>query len=437
MYKVCQAIDEKLKINKADYYLPYVAMGLVSDMMDMRAYETRYLALQGIAMLNDDLALFNEDKADEIENLYIRELIEKLTGYMFSKFSFKTIGWEVAPMGNAMARVGSRNDTLKLIESMTGSTELVEYQPRRKVKTDPKPDIEIRSIQKEIMRLCTNARGTQARWAKKIAKQCEEDIVNNKLYENKIIIVNAIDYFDEPSKWKLSGVIASQIANKYKRPTLVLKNIIDGEYTGSGRNYDDSPVEDFRGDLGKYSDIIGLGHDSAFGCFIEVDKLESDLAKMNEAYKDYEMKPVFLVDFITNLNRLKTKDIKDIYKYHDIFGSNTLPTPLFIVKAVINVENDVALMGNKQKILKITKNPNIAMIKYHGNDKELLALRGVSKKGFNLTKGWAKTEITCVCTADINEYEGKEYPQLIIKEWEFKEYVKPNKSTKQRKTIKF
>jgi|LGVF01.2.fsa_nt_gb single-stranded-DNA-specific exonuclease len=431
-------MDEKLDVNRADYYLPYVAMGLISDMMDMKSYETRFLTLKGIDILNQQLDLFNDGKEDEIENSYIKELIRKLNAYGSSRFSFKSIGWEVAPMGNAVARVGTRDETLKLIESMTGSTEMVSYQPRRKKGEVDKPPIEIRTIQKDIMRICTNCRSKQTNWAKKIAKQCDEDIINNELYNNQVIIVNASDYFKKKEMWKLSGIIASQIAEKYNKPTLVLKNIIDGEYTGSGRNYNDSPVEDFRGDLGKYSDIIGLGHDSAFGCFIGVDNLEKDLAKMNEAYKDYKMKPVFLVDFITNLNRIKAKDIKDIYKYHDVFGTHTLPTPLFIVKAVIDVDKDVSLLGTSHKILKITKNPKIAMIKYHGKQDDILALRGIGKKGLTV-KGWAKTEITCVCSADVNEWNGEEYPQLIIKDWDFKEYIRPTikGKGKRRSNIKF
>jgi single-stranded DNA-specific DHH superfamily exonuclease len=48
----------------------------------------------------------------------------------------------------------------------------------------------------------------------------------------------------------LAGLIANQIANKYARPTLILRITKDEEgntlYAGSGRNYSNSKLDNFR-----------------------------------------------------------------------------------------------------------------------------------------------------------------------------------------------
>ena len=48
VYKFLKAVDELEWIDKADEFLDLVALGNISDVMDMRSYETRYLTQNGL-----------------------------------------------------------------------------------------------------------------------------------------------------------------------------------------------------------------------------------------------------------------------------------------------------------------------------------------------------------------------------------------------------
>ena len=49
-YKFLQAIDEELWTSFADKYIDLAAIGNIADVMDMRSYETKYIADKGIAV---------------------------------------------------------------------------------------------------------------------------------------------------------------------------------------------------------------------------------------------------------------------------------------------------------------------------------------------------------------------------------------------------
>jgi len=75
----------------------------------------------------------------------------------------------------------------------------------------------------------------------------EARIEEENLLDNKLLILRVPE--EEVDK-NLAGLIANQLANKYARPTLVLRiiNESDGSilYAGSGRNYTNSKLENFR-----------------------------------------------------------------------------------------------------------------------------------------------------------------------------------------------
>ena len=48
VYQLCRVFDDMLTFVCADNYLDIVALGLVSDVMDLRSAETRFLVFEGL-----------------------------------------------------------------------------------------------------------------------------------------------------------------------------------------------------------------------------------------------------------------------------------------------------------------------------------------------------------------------------------------------------
>ena len=99
------------------------------------------------------------------------------------------------------------------------------------------------SLPTTMARICSNVKNRQDRAKEKSAKLLGKQIKKYQLDKNQVLIVDGTDKLDR----SLTGLVAMQIAQKYKKPTLVLQKDKDN-FIGSGRNFNDSPL-DFRGYL--------------------------------------------------------------------------------------------------------------------------------------------------------------------------------------------
>ena len=98
-----------------------------------------------------------------------------------------------------------------------------------------------------MARECTNARSRQNRIKDKAVEQLEIKIANNDLLSNKILFVRLDDDDDFPAV--LNGLVAMQLAAKYKRPTVVARLNKEGYCRGSIRGLNNSELKDFKGFL--------------------------------------------------------------------------------------------------------------------------------------------------------------------------------------------
>ena len=117
-----------------EYFLDLVSLGLIADSMDLRNLESRYYALEGLKERNRHNELLNE--------LEIRFEEEMKFGRTIT-----SVGWAIAPKINGTIRYGKDQEQIDLFRAMLGVQENIEYQPRRKSKYDPKPPIEIHTLQ--------------------------------------------------------------------------------------------------------------------------------------------------------------------------------------------------------------------------------------------------------------------------------------------------
>ena len=111
--------------------------------------------------------------------------------------------------------------------------------------------------------------------------------VTEDILENKILSVRLDDEDKFPSE--LNGLIAMQLSQKYKRPTIVARLNPQGYVRGSIRGLSNSELSSFK----DYLDSTGLfeyvqGHDNAAGCSIKNNDLDELHRRANTDLAQYD-----------------------------------------------------------------------------------------------------------------------------------------------------
>lgn len=407
VHKFCEALDEICGFNNSQNYLDLVACGCVADNMDLRNLETRYYVLQGIKQLEKD----KENRQNNLPitgNSFIQAIIKSKEDNKLKYINIESIGWEIAPLLNGMARFGRQEEKIDTFRALTEQQEDRWYQPRRKNKEDDKPEKILKTLQEDMVRICSNAKGRQDKAKSNGVKKLEEKITEKNLNNNKILIVNSTDVIEDAT---LTGVVANGLANKYKKPCIVLRKKNEECYGGSGRNYAMSPIPNFNKFLSDTNCFTMVsGHDNAFGIEITNDKLFEINDVIADKLQDITMEDIYLVDYEIPIGRLSKQQVIAIGELKDIWG-NTLPKPKFAITNVVVDTKDIELMGEKRNILKFKKH-DISFIKFFANEDLLNEMK--MKKVNSFGKSPKTVEMDIICYASINEYEGVKYPQLEI-----------------------
>ena len=401
VYKFIKEYDKKYGYNYADKYLDLVAIGVISDSMDLRNYETRYFALEGLKTIN---------------NNFVRQFLIKNKLENEEKINFTFVGWKIAPFINAVTRIGSQEERIDLINAFLDKEEMREYQPRRKKKTDPKPPVVIQTLQEAMIRESTNIKARQDKLVKKSMEELVELIELQKLNQNKVIIVNATGMLEK----SFTGLVANKLASIYKRPIIVLKQINNNEseeviFGGSFRNYNLFPVESFMDILKELDTFMMLGgHDNAGGLKIKESKIQETQDKLNEMFKDINIEDVYLVDYEIPIGRLKEKHILQVGKWANIWG-NTLKTPIFAITNIVLKVEDIQLLGEKRNLIKfekqIGKNKIVFIKKFSG---EQTYNKMIMKNSKGLSKKNNKVKLDIIGEFTLNKWNENEYPQIEI-----------------------
>ena len=103
VYKFCSYIDELLNVDYADRLLDLVALGLISDVMDLRYIETRHLISLGL---------------EQIRNPFFKTMVDKQQYSLRDGITPFGIAFYITPYVNATIRMGSQEEKLLLFESM-------------------------------------------------------------------------------------------------------------------------------------------------------------------------------------------------------------------------------------------------------------------------------------------------------------------------------
>lgn len=232
VYKFCSYIDTLLNKDYANNFLDLVAVGMVSDMMDLRDFETKELIDLGVHY---------------IKNPFLLRFVDEQSYSLKGEVTPFGISFYIAPYVNATIRMGSLDEKILLFESML---EFKAYEQIPSTKRGFKGTYETRVEQ--ACRNCKNIKNRQTK-ARDLSLELIEQIIQDEgLLNHPIIIVQ----LDSPVEENLTGLIANQIMGKYMRPVLLLNRYIEvdestGEvlkiaWRGSGRNATYSKLENLR-----------------------------------------------------------------------------------------------------------------------------------------------------------------------------------------------
>ena len=393
-------LDLAHDLKHLDSLLPLVTLGQLADLADVRNLETRGLCLQGL-----------EDFAEN--NLLLKVIIEEQEYSMKGECNFTTISWYVAPLMNAIFRQGTLEDRIDLFKAICNFEEERVYTPQRKTKDNPNKEPIVESLQKNIIRRAKSIKSHQDNEVKKEVKEIQSMVDET----DKVIIVD-ITGIVSPGH---SGLIANRLAHQYKRPVILVN-----DKGGSGRGYDEHPIENFNEWISQSGLIECSGHGNAFGITFAREQIPQLKEWCNEQLQDVDTEPIWHVDFEFDISKLKESHVKRVGQFNSSWGGFGMEEPLFAITGIQIETGDIQRLGAKATMMKFTTEINgqeISFIRPFTGDevyKEFICenakRRGISRDSV----GNKKIEVTLIGKFRINEFGGKQFAQVEIVEFDTK-----------------
>lgn len=383
--KFCTYIDELLGASNADKYIDLAALALISDMMDIRDFETIEYIRQGLA---------------NIHNPFFQAMVHKQEYSLRDGLSPIGIAFYITPYINATIRVGSQEEKQIMFESML---EMYSEDLIPSTKRGCKGQLETRVEQ--ACRNCMNIKKHQGQERDKEAERIEKIIEEENLLENKILAVRLPE--GDVNK-NLTGLIANELMSKYQKPTLLLSSTGD-DWAGSARNFDKSDFKLFK-DFCAASGLINYaeGHQGAFGFSIAKDKFNDFIEYANRELAQYDFTPSYKVDFIFPANNFNKNDILEIAELKSLWGQNMSEALIAIEDIKISKENVILMSPDKSPTIKITLPNGTTLIKFKASVEEYE----------QLTSSTGCLILTVVGTCNSNTWNGTTTPQVLIEEYE-------------------
>lgn len=393
-YKFCSYLDQFLEEKHADDFLDLVAVGCVSDMMELLDWETRLLVTRGLT---------------QIRNPYLKGIIEH------NSFSINrgggvnpfTVSFFIAPYVNATIRVGSQQEKLILFESML---DYRGYELIPSTKRGCKGQTETRVEQ--ACRNCTNLKNKQTKARDASLDAIKFVIENENLLEHKILAIRLPKELE--TEESLTGLIANQLASTYQHPILLMNEKYDenGElvWRGSGRNFANSELENLR-EFVLQSGLVDYaqGHGNAFGISIYDSEFDDFVQWSDMQLKDFDFSPCYKVDFIFQGKDFKGTDILKISELKSLWGQGFQEALIAIEGINLNTDNVQLLSKDKNPTLKISLNNGVDLLKFRSSEEEYNNL-------INSDLGCVNINVVGKC--DRNEWNGRISPQIHIEEYE-------------------
>lgn len=206
-------------------------------------------------------------------------------------------------------------------------------------------------------------------------------------------------------------MVAMQLSSRHNCPTIVARLNDEGYIRGSARGLNQSELKSFK----EFMNETGLfeytmGHDNACGISI----LNSNLAKFhaiaNEKFKNLDFgESVYIADFARDSYAEDLKAIiSDLAQYEFVWGQQN-NEPTILITDINLTKSDISIIGKNKDTLRFQVN-GITYIKFFA--KELI-------EKINRINGVMR--LTIVGTANLNEWNFKITPQVLIKDLDIEE----------------
>lgn len=357
-FKVLQALDYEMGTKYSNQFIDLVGLSIISDGMDVRAYENRWF----VKYILDD--------KEHINNVFIYELFDQLLGDTYTQ---RDISFRIVPLFNSVVRCGTLKDKQDLFMAFCG-----------------------KNI-KDTLAMCQKYHTEQVNKVNKFIEHHQDEI--DAQADSNITIIDAKDV---PQAF--SGLIAGKISGITNKPCIVGKTV-NGELGGSFRGYIPKNVMATLPHINK-----AAGHDiGAYGIFIDtsksqnLDDLRAEIDKM-----DISTIPTVIASFSANKLQM---GIFDEFVGHDDLWGKELDKPKFYIYNITVNSKDIKLMGKKQDTLKIILDKyEIMFFKLSTNQIEQFQI-GLNKS----------LNINLIGTLNINEWRGKKTNQIYVEDFEVTE----------------
>ena len=397
VYKFLQALDDENWTDFADDFLDLCALANISDVMDMRSFETRYLT---------DLGLMN------IKNKFFQALINAQEYSMKGIVNIHNVQWYLTPIINAMIRIGTQEEKELLFKAFIEQDEYFEYKTR--ARKDKPSEVIQESIYDRVARLCKNAKSRQDKKKDKSVEALSQ-IIDKLPVDDKVIVLDTGDLLDRA----LTGVVAIKLAEKYNKPCILVKKHIDDTdkknvkitYGGSARNIDHSPIDSFKDVVNNtYAFNFANGHPNAFGVDFDIDKIDEIIDLFNEVLKDVEYDSTYRCDFIIDIDDMNVGIVTELASKLENIIAQGIEDPMLAIENICLSKREFEIFGKNEDTISF----NIDGIKYVQfkckDDNELYDF---------LQNAWDDEDIVkfnIVGKPTINEYNGIRTPQIIVED---------------------
>lgn len=375
-----RALDDYYICDYADKFLDLCAFANISDVMDIRNSQTRYYIEEGIKNVKNKFLLALA-KAQEFSTKGVTNI--------------HTISWYWTPILNSMIRIGEIEDRNLVFRAFIETDEVFPYKKRGS-------DVEVdEDIYTRAARLCKNIKAKQDKMRDALYNDLKDEIhPDDKVV---ILVANGADS-------GIVGLSTMKLCDYAQKPTILLQEYKDGVLGGSARNYNGSPVKDFK----ELVNSVGLfnfaqGHSGAFGIDIDENKLEDARAALNEALNHIEYDDTIYVDFIFEPYDLDADFFQTLDKNQWVWG-NGISEPLVAVEGVTVSTDEIAIMGKDKNSISFFAD-GVKYCKFKlSQDDELLELA-------NEASG-EEIKLNVVGKCSVNDYGGKRVAQMIIDDYE-------------------
>ena len=385
-YDFCKALDEYYWTDYADEFIDLVALADIADVMDLRSFATRAAINVGLSNIRNKM--FKE----------ILKVQEFSTKGVVSPF---TVAFYVSPLINAFLRMATLEERQLLTRAFCeDESETFLYTKRG----EDFPTEE--NIYEHVARLMKSYKGKQDR----IKKKAVPELIRKYKGYDKVAIIDATGILDTA----LTGVAAIKVSEELNAPVLLLQQREDDEgvYGGSGRTFDNCPVEDFRAlvDECPYTNF-SQGHNSAFGISIPTGNIELVKQWLNEQLVDISMEKVYEVDFEIDADDLNTSMFKELDNSKTIWGHG-VAEPLFAITDLYISSDNAKICGKNRDTIQIYD--GMTDVKY---------VMFLCKKNNKLLQwienNWSDQSayITVIGTLGLNLYDGRLSCQVNIKDF--------------------